>query len=301
MSGAAYAGPVVDAHHHFWDPRINHHPWLTEAGVIPFRYGDYRAIRRPYLPDEYRADAAGHNLVGSVYVETEWDPGDPLGEVRYAALLRERHGLPDAVVGQAWLDRGDVAAVLAGHAASGLVRSVRHKPGGPKAPGEPGPTLMSDAGWRQGYALLARHGLHFDLQTPWWTLPEAVRLAGDFPETLIILNHTGLPADRSDAGLAAWREAMAWLADCANVVVKVSGLGVRGQPWAAGRTGWIIREAVALFGPGRVMFASNFPVDSLCASFDEIFTGFKTAVADRPEPEQRAMFCDNARRVYRIG
>ena len=49
---------IVDAHQHFWDPTRNRHPWLCDEPPIPFRYGDYRALRRPYLPPHYRADAA---------------------------------------------------------------------------------------------------------------------------------------------------------------------------------------------------------------------------------------------------
>ena len=33
-------------------------PWLSDEPPIPFRYGDYRPIRRRYLPPDYRADAA---------------------------------------------------------------------------------------------------------------------------------------------------------------------------------------------------------------------------------------------------
>jgi predicted TIM-barrel fold metal-dependent hydrolase len=48
------------------------------------------------------------------------------------------------------------------------------------------------------------------------------------------------------------------------------------------------------------MFASNFPVDSLVGSFDTIFSGFKAIVADLPEAQQRALFHDNAVRIYRL-
>ena len=51
--------------------------------------------------------------------------------------------------------------------------------------------------------------------------------------TQIIINHTGLPADRSADGLAAWRAAMTRVAECPNVAVKISGIGVRGQAWTA--------------------------------------------------------------------
>ena len=32
-----YDGPVIDAHHHFWDPIKNDHPWLKPDVLIPFR------------------------------------------------------------------------------------------------------------------------------------------------------------------------------------------------------------------------------------------------------------------------
>jgi predicted TIM-barrel fold metal-dependent hydrolase len=300
-SYAIYNGPIVDAHHHFWDPVANHHPWLTAEGVIPFRYGEYSSIRRPYLPNDYFANAAGHDVVATVYVETEWDPKDPIGETRYATWLAQQYGAPNAIVAQAWLDADDVGTVLAGQAKFGLVRSVRHKPGGPNSPNDVGTarTLMSDDRWRRGYALLEKHDLCFDLQTPWWNLDEALRLAADFPRTAIILNHTGLPSDRSAAALAGWHAAMCRLARAPNISVKISGLGLPGVPWTAENNRWIVRETIAIFGSGRTMFASNFPVDSLCASFDTIFAGFKTIVADMDTPDQRALFHDTARRIYR--
>ena len=96
---------IVDAHHHFWDPARNYHPWLRDEPPIPFRYGDYNAIRRRYLHEQYLADAHDYAVAGSVYVETEWDPRDPIGEMTYVAELRQK-GLPSVAVGQAWLDRG---------------------------------------------------------------------------------------------------------------------------------------------------------------------------------------------------
>jgi predicted TIM-barrel fold metal-dependent hydrolase len=295
-------GPIIDAHQHFWEPAVNYHPWLEPDARIPFRYGDYSAIKRRYLPDDYKLDAAGEAIIQTVYVETEWDPTDPIGETRYASDLAARYGWPNAIVAQAWLDRDDVAEVLAAHAGFGLARSIRHKPGGPASPREVGSckTLMSDTAWREGFALLAKHGLSFDLQTPWWNLDEAVVLARDFRNTTIILNHAGLPAQRDAESLAKWHAAMARLAECPNCVVKLSGLGVPGESWRAGRNGWIVNTAIDLFGAERAMFGSNFPVDSLCNELTEIIAGFKSVLAARPRADQRAFFCDTARRTYRI-
>ncbi len=294
---------IIDAHQHFWAISRNYYPWLTDEPSIPFRYGDYRALRRDYLPADYRRDAARHRVVATVHVEAEWDPRDPVGETRWLHALAEDTGLPSAIVAQARLARDDVAQVLAGHAAFPLVRGVREKPSAAPRPEEvvPGaPGSMGDPAWRKGFALLARHGFSFDLQTPWWHLFEAARLARDFPETTIILNHTGLPADRSRAGLAAWRAAMEALAAEPNTALKISGLGLPGRPWTVADNGPVVLEAIRIFGTERCMFASNFPVDGLVADFDTIMDGFKKITAGFTTEERRKLFHDNAARFYRI-
>ncbi|PLZ00761.1 thioesterase [Burkholderia sp. WAC0059] len=290
--------PVFDAHHHFWDTTVNYYPWLCGETIEHFRYGDYRAICKPYLPADYRRDTARYRLAGSVYVEAEWDPRDPLGEMRYVETLRRESGLPVVAVGQAWLDRPEVEATLEGLAGFSFVRGIRHKPRANSAPGDAAPGGMTDSRWQAGYALLARYGLHFELQTPWWHLHEAAGLAQRFPDTRIVLNHTGLPADRSAGGVAAWRRAMAGLACCPNVAVKISGLGQRGVRWRADANREIVLTTLDLFGIERCMFASNFPVDSLCATFDEIYAGFFEIVAGFGAADQRRLFHDNACAYY---
>jgi predicted TIM-barrel fold metal-dependent hydrolase len=270
--------------------------------MIPFRYGNYAPLRRNYLPADYRADTRRFDIRATVYVEAEWDPGDPIGETRWVHEIAAREGLPNAVVAQAWLDREDVAEVLAKQAAFPLVRSVRHKPrAAPSAAearrGEPG--SMDCTIWRAGFAHLERYGLHFDLQTPWWHFEAAAALARDFPGTLIIINHTGLPADRSREGIAAWRSALERMAREANTRLKISGLGVPGKGWTVALNEQVVREAISIFGATRSMFASNFPVDSLVATFDEIFDGFDAITADLDAFDRRRLFHDTAVEVYR--
>jgi len=294
---------IVDAHQHFWDLARNRHPWLVDEPMIPFRYGNYASLQRNYLPTDYLADAGSHRVVATVHVEAEWDPNDPVGETRWLVGLRERAGLPTVAVAQARLDCEDVADILAAQAAFAFVRGIRHKPRAAASPdaaacGAAG--SMDDKRWRDGYALLERHGLSFDLQTPWWHLAEAADLARDFPRTTIIINHTALPADRRAEGLAAWRASLALVAREPNVALKISGLGVRGETWRHEANAAIVRDAIGILGVERCMFASNFPVDSLVGSFDAIFNGFKAIVADLPSAAQRKLFHDNAARIYRI-
>jgi predicted TIM-barrel fold metal-dependent hydrolase len=294
---------IVDAHHHLWDLGRNRHPWLCDEPPIAFRYGDYRPLRRNYLKSDYLHDAtsAGLEVQGSVYVETEWAPTDPRGEMRYVEALIRETGLPSAAVAHTRLDAPDAAELLAYHAAFPFVRSIRHKPRANPRPGMAEPGGMVDAAWRRGFAELAPLGLRFDLQTPWWHMAEAAALAREFSHTPIIINHAGLPADRSEAGLAGWRAAMAQVATCPNVFVKISGIGVPGQAWTAQANRPIVQHLIECFGVPRCMFASNFPVDSLCGSFEAIFGGFEEIVADFTADEQDALFRRNAIRLYDLG
>ncbi|WP_454848508.1 amidohydrolase family protein [Rhizobium binxianense] len=294
---------IIDAHQHFWDIEENYLPWLRDEPPIPFRYGDYTSLKRNYMPADYRRDAGRFEVVGSVFIETEWDPKDPIGETKWVEDLAAREGLPSVMVAQAWLDREDAETVLTAHGVNPLVRGIRHKPKAAKAPdlveqGAPG--SMGDPAWRRGFAMLKPNGLSFDLQTPWWHLKEARALADDFGDTTIILNHTGLPSDRSSGGLAGWRAALKTLAGAANASIKISGIGIPGRPWTVADNRPVVLDAIEIFGPERVMFASNFPVDSLVATFETIFSGFDEIVSGFSEVERAAMFRDNARRVYRF-
>ena len=152
--------------------------------------------------------------------------------------------------------------------------------------------------WRDGYARLRDANLMFELQAPWWHLAEAVELARDFPATIIVLNHAGLPAERDAASLAAWRRAIERVAEAPNVVVKVSGLGVPGRAWTAELQRPVVDALLDCFGPARCMVASNFPVDGLVASLTDIFQGFKTLSRRLPREQRLALFCDNACRIY---
>jgi predicted TIM-barrel fold metal-dependent hydrolase len=294
---------IVDPHQHFWDLTQNYYPWLCDPMPVHFRYGDYSTLKQNYLPPDYRRDIGKNNVVKTVHVEALWNPADPVGETRWLTKLAEQYGLPSAIVGNAPFLRDDIADILAGHAAAPLMRGVRNFPAAAKTPAEAkrgAPGSMDDPNWRRGYTLLETHGLSFDLQTPWWHLDAAAALAADFPRIPIVVVHTGLPHDRSSEGLAGWRRALETFAAQPNAHIKISGLGRPDLSWTLEANGPIIRDTIAIFGPTRAMFASNYPVDRLAGDFTTIYAGFRAAVADRPEAEQRALFHDNAVRFYRL-
>lgn len=294
--------PIVDAHHHLWDLDGDlRYPWL-ESGEHKW-LGDYSRLRRSYLPPEYRRDTALHNVVATVHVEAECDRSMQLAETEWLTRIHAQHGMPNAIVAHAWVDEPNSEEILAGHCRFPLVRGIRTKPviaDGPNGSVRGEKRSLQDPAWRAGLGLLAKYDLSWDLRVPWYHLREAAEVCAEHPTLRVVLNHTGYPLDRSPEALAEWRGGMQALAACANVWCKISGLTVLGQPWTLPLNQPVIREAIAIFGVDRCMFASNYPVDGVKASWDWIYGCFKQATADMPAADRRRLFADNAAAFYRI-
>jgi predicted TIM-barrel fold metal-dependent hydrolase len=293
---------LIDAHHHLWEIGRDKHPGLR-GDRHDFFMGDNSAIRRDYLPDDYRRDAAGHNVLTTVHCEAEWERDDQLGETRWIASLSERHGFPGAIVAHAWFETPNAEEIIAAQAACPLVRGIRSKPVTAASPDgiTPGiPGSMQHDKWLRGFALLAKYGLSWDLRVPFWHLEEAAAVARAFPNTKIILNHTGFPWDRSEEGLALWRRGMAVLAREPNVWVKVSEFGLRDRPWVYEENRRIVLDAIAIFGIERAVFATNFPVASLRIGYDELVRAMHRMLADRSAEDRDRFFWKNAAAFYRL-
>ena len=294
---------IVDAHHHLWDLGRNYYPWLTDKPKRSEILGEYLGIRRTYMPDDYKRDAAGFNVIQTVHVEAEHDRAEQVKETAWLQEISAQYGFPNAIVGHVWFTAPECEEKLAAHRAFPLFRGIRSKPVTSEQPGanlRGKPGTMDDPKWRAGFALLGKHGLSFDLRVPFWHLEEAAELARDFPDTPIALNHTGYPWDRSPEGLAAWRKSMETLARSSNVQVKVSELGLPDRPWTVEGNRSVVLDAIAIFGIDRCMFGSNFPVSGLFAPYATVLRGVFEILKERPHAELDAFFCSNARRFYRI-
>jgi predicted TIM-barrel fold metal-dependent hydrolase len=294
---------IVDAHHHLWDLR-NHYPWLGDHPEPNFLLGDYTALKRNYLPADYRIDAHGLNVIATVHVEAEHDRARSVQETDWLHRQHAGTGMPNAVVAHAYFHAPGVERVLAAHRQYPLVRGIRCKPRTTPAPQRQrleGPGTMQDPEWRRGLALLERYELSWDLRVPFWHLAEAAEVARLVPQVSIVLNHTGLPWDRSEDGLAVWREGMRALAACPNVHCKISELGLKNAAWTVEGNRRVVREAIEIFGIGRCMFASNFPVAGLRVGYRAQIVGLLKMLEDLSREELDTLFRGTAWRFYRLG
>lgn len=295
-----YDGPIVDAHHHVWlRDRV---PWLN-GPMQPRIFGPYEAIRRDYTIEEFRADAAPSGVVASVYVQVNVAPGAEVDEVAWVESLARETGLPSAIVAFADLAQPDLDVLLDRHLAAGLVRGIRqqlHWHANPLYRFAPRPDLMNDPAWRRGLARVAARGLLFELQVFESQFADCAALARALPEVTLVLMHAGMPEDLSDEGFARWRGGLGMLAAAPNVHVKLSGLGTFVHRVDPGLIARVCRETLDAFGPQRCLFGSNFPIEKLWTGYGELVDAWRDAVSALDPAAQRAIFHDNAARLYRL-
>ena len=295
---------IVDSHHHLWALDRGRYPWLQD-GYDPdaFILGEYAALRRDFGVGEYRAAADGQPVVATVHVEAERERSQAVAETAWLHRLHATRGMPNAVVAWADLLADDADERLAEQAAYPLVRGIRFKPVTARSPDESvraQPGALQDRRWPAALEQVHRHGLSWDLRVPFWHLEEAAAVVREVPSVPVVLEHAGLPWDRSDAGLALWRLGMETLARNEQVHVKLSEFGLRDALWRFEDNALIVRETIAIFGWQRCMFGSNFPVASLRIGYAALVQAMSGALVHLPPEARRAIWHDNAMAFYRI-
>lgn len=296
-----YDGPVIDPHHHLWDYAMRRHPWLVSEANEGL--GNLAPLRRDYLPADYLADAAGQSVVGTVHIEASWTPDDPVAETRWLESIERPGGVAARYVAHAALDHPDAAATLEAQAAFPRVVGIRdivswHPDPAKRFVADAG--RMASAAWREGFARLRPLGLHFELMMFPNQVADAARLLADLPDQPVVLNHCGSPIDRDADGMRRWRDALKRLAEAPNLSIKISDLVAYDNDWTLDGLRPVVEHCIDCFGPERSMFASDFPVAGLHATFDQIYDGFRLFASGFSEQEQVAMFHDNAHRTYRF-
>jgi len=300
-----YDGPIIDAHHHIWE--VKNYPWLL-APMEPKLFGDYEPLRHDYSVDDLRDDFKNQNVVKSVHVQANWDPSNPAGETEWLQGVADDAGFPHGIVAFADLTKPDEAEhLIEAHKQFANMRGIRHQTfwhdGEPMWRAAPVADLASSDAFKNGFKLVKKHGLSFDLQMfPFQAeqLASTCELLSENPDTPIILCHAGmLPLNRPEMR-DAWKAGLERLSEFDNLWCKISGLALLSQSWTVDQLRDTIMTAVDIFGVERCVFGSNFPLERMWASYDELLNGTKEAVSSLSADEQTALFHDNAVKFYKV-
>lgn len=297
---------IVDAHHHLWDlnNKDTKYSWLMVTEGEAF-FGDYAAIRKNYLLEDYIEDTKNQNIIKSVHVQAEHDDDKPVNETAWLQNLADTHSskLPNAIVAFADFSKNNVSEILDAHQEYKNTRGIRqilsYNKDEPKY-SHATEDFMKNSTWVENFKYIRNRNLSFDIQIYKHQMEDAVNLANKYNDVLFILNHTGEPCYQSKEYIESWEQNMKKLAKCENVVAKISGLGMFDPYWTIDSTRIFVEKTIQIFGIERCMFASNFPVDKIFNSFDTYWNSFKEITKNYSENDKKLLFSSNAEKYYRI-
>jgi L-fuconolactonase len=268
----------IDAHVHFWRP---------SCGFDNKPIADNAAYRRDFLPPDLAPELASSHIDGVLLVqsapqaaETDWmlelDPApvNVLGVTAWVDLdspdcdLDVRLADPRVVGIRAQLRRvADPAFVARPNVVRNLARAL-------------------EAGLNVTILAEVRHHSH--------VLPVLERL----PAGPITLNHLGLPFPDLDRN--AWRAGMRTMAQRPDLYVQLSGIPFLFQDrWRDGVGEPVLDTVFELFGPRRLLFASDYPMLLRFATYGDWVAAVERELAQRrlSQADVDAIFAGNVLRA----
>ena len=286
---------MIDAHHHLWDLGTVDYPWLMEKGEKRF-FGDPTPIQRDYTIDEHVELAGAHGFKASVHIQV--GAANALEEAKWVdKIAKQNQSWPMVQVAFCDLSLDDCEHQLDELQKLSSVVGVRQIIG--RSPLEDTisgtNTLLESDAFKAGLQSVSDRGLSFDLQIIPELSEQCAAVFSQFQDLKVILCHAGSPYNRSTKGIAAWAEDLKHLSKLENVSCKISGLGMFEHNWTETSVKPIAKTVINQFGPKRVMFGSNFPVDSLSSSFDDLYKRLSNVIGIKNSED---IFFRTAQRTY---
>ena len=277
---------VIDTHTHFYDP--------TRSQGVPWPPRDDKLLYRPVLPKDYRALPVPQPVTGTVVMEASpW-----VEDNQWVLDLAAKEPFIVGLVGNLPVCTKEFAGHLKRFATNKLFRGIRIRDR--KLDG-----TLDEPAFVADLKLLAEHDLSLDLVGGMAILPYADRLAKKVPSLRIIIDHlAGLVVDGKPAP-ADWVQQMKALVRRPNVYCKLSGLveGTGRSDGSAPRDVEFYRPVLdamrEMFGPERLVYASNWPVSERFAPLATVQGIVEDYFRSDGRRTEEQVFAQSAKAAYR--
>lgn len=272
----------IDSHQHFWQYDINRHSWIND---------DMSVIRKDFLPQDLGPILKDHGIDACVAVQA--DQTDE--ESHFLLKLAEGNPFIKGVVGWTDLKSSELDQTLEMYQQNSLLKGFRHI-----LQGEP-EGFMLDAAFVKGVSRLQDFGFSYDILVYSRQLPEVVELLKQLPEMPLVIDHFAKP-DIKAAEFDLWFKHMQTLSGYDHLHIKLSGLVTEAdwKSWHMTDFEPYIESILALFGPERILFGSDWPVCLVAASYEQVLEIVNQYIEKLSMEEQEAIMGLNAQHFYKL-
>jgi L-fuconolactonase len=278
---------AVDAHVHFYDPsRPQGVPWPPKNDTL---------LHRPYLPAELEALSRPLGVTGVLAVEaSEWAEDNT-----WLLDLADRTSFILGVVANLPVGNHGFDEAFSACRGRAKFRGARIRPETMRAALAGGPAT-------DHIRRLEREGLSIDVLIAPEDLPDVARFANAFKDLTVVVDHCGNVPVGPERAPNGWNSGMAACHYAPNVCMKFSGLveNAHGPGGGTPADPAFYRERFdtlyRVFGPERLIFATNWPV---CLHFADYVTTTRIARSLLREKGDglRSMLRRTAMRAYKLG
>lgn len=275
---------IVDSHLHFWQLARGDYLWLTP---------EFSALYRDFAPNDIDATLRARGIGSVVVVQAAATEA----ETHYLLDLARQHPVITGVVGWADFEAGDAPQRIASlrRAAQGRLKGLR-----PMVQDIPDTQWLLRSALDPAFNALVANDLSFDALVTPVHLPALAERLSRHPQLRAVLDHAGKP-DIAGEGFDGWAQQIACLASRTNLQCKLSGLLSEARRHAsAADIEPYVAHLFASFGPGRIMWGSDWPVLTATADYLHWFDMAKALVERLAAGHQEDVFANNAQRFYRL-
>lgn len=272
---------IIDAHHHLWRFDAAQYGWIGREDAV---------LRRDFVLADLDAECAAAGVDAAITVQAR----QTLEETTWLLGLARQSPRIAGVVGWVPLSDPSLDDILGRlRGGGGRLVGVRHV-----VQGESDPAFLLQPDIARGLDLVSRSGLTYDLLIRGHQLGQAIACVDAHPGLRFVLDHAGKPhPDRLDGWTAGIRE----LSRRPNVWCKLSGLAVEAGPaWSVEGLQRCADVLLATFGPGRLLFGSDWPVCLLATGYRRWLAAVRTLITACSRDEQAAILGGNARTAYAL-
>ena len=274
---------IVDSHQHFWQVGRFEYPWMSP---------DLGVLYRDYLPETLDPILKEHSVAKTILVQAS----NSLAETDWLLRLADHHQFIGGVVG--WVDLKDagMTAALEVFKANPKFKGVRHL-----VESEPIEDWLAQPEVIRGLQTLEQHGTSYDLLVHTPHLKHVKTVAEACPELRLVVDHMAKPPIRSGE-VTEWAKALKEVAAYPNISCKLSGLVTEANldSWDVEDLRPYVERALEFFGPGRMMFGSDWPVSLLAASYGQVLDAFQLLLRELSDEERAMVFGGNATKFYQL-
>jgi L-fuconolactonase len=247
-------------------------------------------LRRNYLPADLEPTLTQNTFDGSVVVQA----AQVAAEATWLLNLASQHKSILGVV--AWVDLknpnvGAVLDTLQKHPKFVGVRHLIHD--------EPDVRWMLQPDVLRGLKELERRKVPYDLLLRPQHLPYVPALIEKVPDLPMVIDHIAKPHIKEGI-FDGWAQDMERVSKHSSLRCKVSGMITEAdhKSWKSEQLTPYVQHVLQLFGFGRLMFGSDWPVCTLAGTWKEVLAAFTQALGPQNADERAKILGSTAASFY---